>query len=167
MLVLLPLMHRFSGQSGCHKWPPELSKSAIGSRCGVVSTLTQDAEFERSGEKSPPILANDPRRRSKATGWIAATICSVLEAGWKPGSPVFWQWPDAIITLGGALFNKAQIVDSVSTDMEIQLWKEAAGHSVSAGMEKGIITDSAKEVRNQLIKEENFTAVRALNFLVC
>ena len=34
-------------------------------------------------------------------------------------------------------------------------------------MEKGIITDSAKEARNQLIKEENYTAVRALNFLVC
>ena len=44
---------------------------------------------------------------------------------------------------------------------------EAAGHSLGAGMENGIITDSAKEARNQLIKEENFTAVRALNFLVC
>ena len=44
---------------------------------------------------------------------------------------------------------------------------EAEGHSLSAGMDKGIITDFAMEARNQLIKEENFTAVRALNFLVC
>ena len=56
---------------------------------------------------------------SKATGPIAATICLVLEARWKPGSPVFWQSPDASATLDGALFNEAQIVDSFCRDMEI------------------------------------------------
>ena len=33
-------------------------------------------------------------------------------------------------------------------------------------MEKGIITDFAQEARNQLIKEKNFMAVRAVIFLV-
>ena len=66
-----------------------------------------------------PIPANDPCRWSKATGPIAGTICSFLEAGWKPGSPVFWLSPDASATLDGALFNKAQIVDSFSRDMEM------------------------------------------------
>ena len=114
-----------------------------------------------------PTLANDPRRWSKATGPISATICLVPEAGRKPRSPGFWQSPDASAVLDGALFNKAQIVDSFSTDMEMQLWKQASGHSLSAGMEKGIITDFAKEARDHLIREKNFMAVRALDFPVC
>ena len=111
---------------------------------------TQDAECARSGGKKAPILARDPRRWNQATGPISATMCSVLEAGWKPSTPGFWQTPDASATLDGALFNKAQIIDSFSSDMEMQTWKRAAGHSLSAGMEKGIITDFAKKARSQL-----------------
>ena len=98
------------------------------------------------------------RRWNQAMGPISATICSVLEAGWKPSSSA---------TLDGALFNKAQIIDSFSSDMEMQTWKAAARHSSSSGLEKGIITDFAKKARSQLIKEGNFTAARALDFLVC
>ena len=36
--------------------------------------------------KKAPILANDPRRWNQATGPICATICLVLEAGWKPST---------------------------------------------------------------------------------
>ena len=67
----------------------------------------------------------------------------------------------------GALFNKAQIIDSFTSDMEMQTWKAAARHSSSSGLEKGIITDFAKKARSQLIKEGSFTAARALDFLVC
>ena len=45
--------------------------------------------------------------------------------------------------------------------------ERAAGHSLSSGMEKGINTDFAKKARSQLIKEGNFIAARALDFLVC
>ena len=38
---------------------------------------------------------------------------------------------------------------------------------VPSSLEKGIITDFAKKARSQLIKEGNFTAARALDFLVC
>ena len=84
------------------------------------------------------MLAGNPRRWNQATGPISATICSVLEAGWKPSSPGFWQSPDGSATLDGALFNKAQIIDSFSSDMEMQTWKEAARHSSSSGLERGI-----------------------------
>ena len=75
----------------------------------------------------------------------------------------FWQTPDASDTLEVALFNKAQIIDSFSRDVEMQTWKRAAGHSLSAGMEKGINTDFAKKARSQLIKEGNFMAARVLD----
>ena len=45
--------------------------------------------------------------------------------------------------------------------------EKTAGHPLSTGMEKGITTDFAKRTRSQLIKEGNFTAARALDFLVC
>ena len=77
----------------------------------------------------------------------------------------FWQSPDGSATLDGALINKAQIVDSFFSDMEMQTWKAAVRHSSSSGLERGIITDFAKKARSQLIKEGNFTAARALDFL--
>ena len=49
--------------------------------------------------------------------------------GWEPSSPGFWQSPDASATLDGALFNKAQMIDSFSRVMERQMWKQAADHS--------------------------------------
>lgn len=57
------------------------------------------------------------------------------------------------------------MVDSSSRDMEMQTWKRAAGHSLSAG----IITDLAKKARSQLIREreKNVVAARVLDFLVC
>ena len=68
-----------------------------------------------------------------------------LPPAWKPSTRGFWQAPDASVTLDGALFDKAQIIDSFSRDMEMQTWKRAAGHSFSSGMEKGIHTDFAKK----------------------
>ena len=116
--------------------------------------------------KKAPIVARDPRRWNQATGPISATICSVLEAGWKQITPGFWQTPDASATLDGALFNKAQIIDSFSRDMEMQTWKRVAGHSLGAGMEKGIITNFAQKSKSQLIKEGSFMVARALDVLV-
>ena len=131
----------FSVKIECRRLLPESSKSASGSRCGGASMSTQGAEFVRSGGKKALILARDPRRWNQAA------------AGWKPSTPGFWQAPDASATVDGASFNKAQIIDSFSSDMDMQTWKRAAGHSLSAGMEKGIITDFAKKARSQLIRE--------------
>ena len=49
----------------------------------------------------------------------------------------------------------------------MQTWKRVAGHSLSAGMEKGFITDFAQKARSQLIKEGSFMVARALDILVC
>ena len=42
----------------------------------------------------------------------------MLEAGWKSSTPGFLQTSDVSATLDGALFNKTQIIDSFSKDME-------------------------------------------------
>ena len=70
-----------------------------------------------------------------------------------PSTPGFWRTPEASATLDGALFNKAQIIDRFSSEMDMQTWKGAAGHSLNASMERGIITDFARKARTQLIRE--------------
>ena len=125
------------------------------------------AEFVRSGGKRLPLWLKTTEDGTKRQAQSLATICPVLEAGWKPSTPGFWQAPEESATLDGALFNKAQIIESFCKDMEMQTWKSAAGHSLSTGTEKGIPTDFAKTARSQMIKEGNFMAARALDFLVC
>ena len=119
------------------------------------------------GGERLPLWQKTTEAGTKRQAPISATICSVLEAGWKPSTPGFWQAPEASATLDGALFNKAQIIESFSKDMETHMWKKAAGHPLSTGMEKGITTDFAKKATSQLITEGNFMAARALDFLVC
>ena len=60
--------------------------------------------IHRFWRKKASMLAVNLCRWSQATGPISATICSVLEAVWKPSSPPFWQSPDGSATLDGALF---------------------------------------------------------------
>ena len=125
---------------------------------------TQGAEFVRSGERG----SHSGKRHQTLEPSDRSNLCHYL-LGFGSGLEAehTWQAPDASATLDGALFNKAQIIDSFSKDMEMQTWKRAAGHSLSSGMEKGIITDFAKKARSHLIKEGNFMAARALDLLVC
>ena len=128
---------------------------------------TQDAESAKFGGKRPPCWPVTPVAGIK----LQDLSLPPSARRWKPhGSRAhrfFWQTLDGSATLDGALFNKAQIIDSFSSDMEMQTWKTAARHSSSSGLENGIITDFAKKARSQLIKEGNFLAPRALDFLVC
>ena len=127
---------------------------------------TQDAESADFGGKRPPCWPEIPVAGIRLRDLSLPPFARC----WKPDESrahrVFWQSPDGSATLDGALFNKAQIIDSFSSDMEMQTWKTAARHSSSSGLEKGIISDFTKKARSQLIKEGSFTAARALDFLV-
>ena len=99
--------------------------------------------------KKAPSLAKDHRRWNQTTGPISATV---LEAGWKPSTPGFWQSPGGSATLDGALFNKAQVIESFSEDMEMQMWKKAAGHPLSTGMvcqEGQVSTDQRRKFHSR------------------
>ena len=57
-----------------------------------------------------------------------------MEADWKPSTPGFFgQATEASATLDGALFNKAQIIESFSKDMETQMWKKSSGAPAEYG----------------------------------
>ena len=69
-------------------------------------------------EKKAPTLAKDHRGWNHATGPISATICSVLEAGWKPSTPGFWQAPEASATPDGVLSKRRRVSASGELKMD-------------------------------------------------
>ena len=94
----------------------------------------QGAEFVRfGGQKSshsgkrPQTL--EPGHRPNLFNHLFS-LGSGLEA---PSTPGFWQAPEASATLDGALFNKAQIIESFSKDMDTQMWRKAAEHPAEYG----------------------------------
>ena len=129
--------------------------------------LTRDAESADFGGKRHPCWPEIPVAGIRLRDLSLPPFARCWKPDGSRAHQVFGSHRMAAPTLDGALFNKAQIIDSFSSDMEMQTWKAAARHSSSSGLEKGIITDFAKKARSQLIKEGNFTAARALDFLVC
>ena len=117
--------------------------------------------------KKAPILARNPRRWNQLQGqslppfarWRLAGSRAHQVSG-KRQTPV---------PLWAALCStrrKSSTVSPVTWKCK-QTCKRAAGQSLSACMDKGIITDFAKKARSQLIREKNVMAARALDFLVC
>ena len=129
--------------------------------------VAQGAEFVRPGEKGS-LSGKIPQKMEPSDRPNLCHYLFSLGSGLEAEHTRFWQAPEASATLDGALFNKAQIIESFSKDMEMQTREKAAGHPLSMGTEKGITTDfAAKKAGSQLIKEGNFMAARALDFLVC
>ena len=106
----------------------------------------------------------EPSDRSNLCHYLPDLCNHLFSFGRGPSTPGFWQATEASATLDGALFNKAQIIESFSKDMETQMWEKAAGYPLSTGMEKGVTTDQEGQVS---IDQGNFMAARALDFLVC
>ena len=128
---------------------------------------TQDAESAKFGGKRPPCWPATPVAGIKLQDLSLPPSARCWKPDGSRAHQVFGRHRMAVPLLDGALFNKAQMIDSFSSDMEMQTWKTAARHSSSSGVEKGIITSFAKKARSQLIQEGNFMAARALDFLVC
>ncbi len=117
----------------------------------------------------PKLGLKQSRMWSHSKGPISATICSVLAAGWKPLSPTRWLTSDkqSIAIIDGAEYNKAHILAQLHQDLSKQIWKEASKHPHSKGIEGGAMLQPAKRAKASLIKEGNYAAARAVDFLVC
>ena len=108
--------------------------------------------------KKAPILARDPRRWNQAAGPISATICSVLEPGWKPSTPGFWQTPELLWT--GA--DHRQFLPGYgNANMEKSGWAFA-----QCGYGERYHHRLCQEGQVSADERGNFMAARALDFLV-
>ena len=101
-------------KGGCCKRTPELNKSASGSRCGVASMCTQSAEFARSGRKLFPFWQMIPDAGTKRQVQSLPLSARFWKRAGSQARPVSGKTPDDSAILDGALFNKAQTVDSFS-----------------------------------------------------
>ena len=104
--------------------------------------LTRDAESADLGGKRPPCWLEIPVAAIRLRDLSPPPFARCWKPDGSRAHQVFWQSPDGS---DGALLNKAQIIDSFSSDMEMQTWTAAARHSSSSGLERGIITDFANK----------------------
>ena len=115
----------------------------------------------------PRLGLNQESMWSHAKGPISGTICAVLEIGWKPLAPDRWLAGDLMAIIDGAGFCKAHILGQAQKDISKHLWREASKHKNSSGLEDGGILQPAKAAKKSLIKEGNYAAAKAVDFLIC
>ena len=146
----------------CQNSPTGLGKSACRLRFDAASTAIQNAGSVKFGS-----CQNNPRRWSKATGPISATTCSVPEVGWKPVTPGigrrqkltrFWM---ARFSIKRRLLTISQETSSCKCGE-----KSLSTRPASAWIMQSSPIFPGKSAL-KFIKERNFLAVSALNFLVC
>ena len=114
--------------------------------------MTQGAEFVKVWRKKAPILAKDPRRWNKATGLrhFLFSLGSGLEAHQVSGKR---QTPVPLLTVLCSTRRRS----STASPENGSAMERAAGHSLDAGVEIGIMTDFAKKARSQLIRERQIS----------
>ena len=115
----------------------------------------------------PRLGLDRPNMWKRAKGPITGTMAAVLEIGWKPLTPDRWLAGDHLAIIDGAKYTKAHILGRVRKDIETNLWSEATKHGNSTGLAKGALLHPARQARASLVKEGNFAAARALDYLVC
>ncbi len=94
-------------------------------------------------------------------------FCTLLHIGWSPVSPDRWLAEGSWATISGAPFAKAQILAQAQQDLIRKLWQDAAAkHNHNSGLESGGYLFPAKKAKASLIKEGNYSAARALDFIV-
>ena len=153
-----PQTHGFSAKDEGHKLPSELNKSASGSQCGEVSMSAQGAESVRSGEKGY-LSGKRPQKMEPSDRPDLCHHLFSIESGLEAEHTRFLASARrASATMDGALFSKAQIIESFSKNMETQMWEKAAGHPLSTGMEKD---------NNRFCQEGQVTTDQRRKFLGC
>ena len=118
-------------------------------------------------KKLSAIICNRKHMWSLAKGPMTATICTLLEIGWKPTSPSRWFTGESWAMVGSASYSKAHILGQAQQDLKARLWSKAARHrNHGKGLETGAYLFAAKKARANLVKEGELLAVRALDYLV-
>ena len=116
---------------------------------------TQGAEFVRSGRKLP-VWQKTPKPGTKLQAQYLPQFVRCWRRAGSRVHQVSGKRLTPVLLWIGALFNKAQIIDSFSKDVEMQTWKRAAGHSLRWCMEE--------RYPHRLCQESHVSADRALDF---
>jgi hypothetical protein len=69
----------------------------------------------------PKLGLNMDYKWSKSRGPIAAVICTLYEAGWKPISPSKWLAKDKVAHVDRAAFSRPHILTQLQKDLICQL----------------------------------------------
>ena len=101
-------------------------------------------------------------------GPVAATINSVLRAGWKPARPDLWQVEEGTnIEVTKLPLAKFQIIARAQHDLQVKVWAKAAAHEHGGGLETGIPSfQAARDAVRYLKKHGYYAEARALEYVL-
>ncbi len=122
--------------------------------------------IRRSWMRNMPRLVRDPDRWKHARGPMAATICTLVELGWKPASPAHWRVDDQLMAVAdGAAYAKAHVLARAQEDLIKNIARRANGHPQGKGIGDNIFFDGLRQARRALVKEGEFVAASALELI--
>ena len=104
----------------------------------------------------------------KSFGPVAATISALLEVGWKPIRPDFWE-VDKLTTVSLSIqpFTRLQITARATHDLQKKVWSQAAAHLHGKGLERGIPDfGAARRAVKYFRKNGLFAEAKALEYAV-
>ncbi len=117
----------------------------------------------RSWRNIMPTLVRDERRWKRANGFMSATICTLIDLGWKPSSPSHWRIDgDTMAVIDGAAFAKTQVLARAFDDISRQLARRAESHPSGAGIGDTVNFDGLRKARAVLLKNGEWAAARAI-----
>jgi hypothetical protein len=109
-----------------------------------------------------------PRRWHQVRGPMGAVVATLMDLGWKPGSPTSWTDPDGIqwdidpSAPGVAVQLKAVVAEFIEKD----LWRQASQHEGGRGLENGADLTVARRMRRQFLKQGELKKAGILE-LIC
>ena len=96
---------------------------------GKLGTV-QRKRVRRVWMRSMPRVVADERRWQKACGPLEATICTLVDLGWKPIAPDAWIVDeDTVARVGGTAYARAHIAARAREDMKAKVAKHAEKHA--------------------------------------
>ncbi len=117
--------------------------------------------------KEMPPLVKHEQRWSCARGPMRATICTLVDMGWKPASPDHWRVSDTLMAVvGGASFAKSHILAQAYRTLVARLASEARSHHFGEGIGDDILFQGARNAKKVLVRKEEYAAAAALDFIV-
>ncbi len=141
----------------------------LGEWCDIWADATSGKRqrIHKQWMRLMPSLVNNSGRWSVSGGPMAATICTLVEIGWKPISPSAWLVEEGLVAyVSGTAYAKAHILARAAQDLEKILCKAAEAHAHGNGLGGHLNLQAARKAKAHLVKQGRYTEAAAVDYIV-
>ena len=114
-----------------------------------------------------PSVVADEKRWQEACGPLEATICTLVDLGWKPIAPDSWFVDeDTAARVGGTAYARAHIAARAREDMKAKVAKHAEKHTYGQGIGNKILLQLARRAQRHLRRQGKNAEAIAIDYIV-